>query len=491
MPATLMLSILTDNRPCKHRKIKCGEEKPCCLNCERNGEKCDYSIVLNWQGRNKKGGSPGNNMLGTSSFSAVQYSPESQSKKAQPSIGSQQSLTQQMKFDNGNQIHAKRDFQGAFDDYTDSGRALYDRNDLSRSQQRSVDVTTARNIDPSLGRIRALNAESYPSPAETNVGSPPGSGFPMAPNTIIQPTNLTDPMPPPIPTLAPYQPLAPFSNPVGHSRHSSTEDSGSKRVRLSPTRDHFDAHYQPQSDYSNGYFCTPNYASRPRPANLAPSNSYSPSSIVSRVPPTPAASIGSDDNHVSQAKPSPYRIDSPNARRVSIQSLVSPGESPREGAMQRRVSDNSNHSPGKRTYGFDLGIPDADLPDNKDLDALSPYTPRKVGSADGNSMGLDNNNPDECYSEFGFTLDAPTEIQQEEVTSYYTRPVKVEISTAFGPLPPELSNNPMNLLYFHHFVNHTARILVPYDCSENPFKTLLPKSKFFPKYRPTMSDSGF
>ncbi|EGP85763.1 uncharacterized protein MYCGRDRAFT_44516 [Zymoseptoria tritici IPO323] len=37
-------------------QVKCGEEKPECLNCQRNGssEACDYSIRLNWGGRSKK-----------------------------------------------------------------------------------------------------------------------------------------------------------------------------------------------------------------------------------------------------------------------------------------------------------------------------------------------------------------------------------------------------------------------------------------------------
>ena len=31
-----------------------GEEKPRCLNCERQGETCDYSIRLNWGGHTKR-----------------------------------------------------------------------------------------------------------------------------------------------------------------------------------------------------------------------------------------------------------------------------------------------------------------------------------------------------------------------------------------------------------------------------------------------------
>ena len=44
--------------PCKARKVKCGEEKPQCANCLKNGETCDYSIRLNWGGRSRKDGTP-------------------------------------------------------------------------------------------------------------------------------------------------------------------------------------------------------------------------------------------------------------------------------------------------------------------------------------------------------------------------------------------------------------------------------------------------
>jgi hypothetical protein len=42
------------DRPCKSRKVKCDEAHPSCLNCQRQGETCDYSIRLNWDGRGKK-----------------------------------------------------------------------------------------------------------------------------------------------------------------------------------------------------------------------------------------------------------------------------------------------------------------------------------------------------------------------------------------------------------------------------------------------------
>ena len=39
------------SRNCKSRKVKCGEEKPRCSNCERLDEDCDYKIRLSWGGR--------------------------------------------------------------------------------------------------------------------------------------------------------------------------------------------------------------------------------------------------------------------------------------------------------------------------------------------------------------------------------------------------------------------------------------------------------
>jgi hypothetical protein len=65
-----------------------------------------------------------------------------------------------------------------------------------------------------------------------------------------------------------------------------------------------------------------------------------------------------------------------------------------------------------------------------------------------------------------------------ESGSYYAKPVAIRISKSFGVLPPILLQNPMNLLYFHHFLNHTARILVPHDCEQNPFRRILPESVY-------------
>lgn len=103
-----------------------------------------------------------------------------------------------------------------------------------------------------------------------------------------------------------------------------------------------------------------------------------------------------------------------------------------------------------KVFGFDHGRPDFDLPNNNDREALqSPDA--TAGRVDSPAMGT---------------------VQQE---FYYSSPVEVSIPEYLLPLPPMLLENPMNLLYFHHFFNYTSKILVTHACSSNPFRTLLPR----------------
>jgi hypothetical protein len=73
------------------------------------------------------------------------------------------------------------------------------------------------------------------------------------------------------------------------------------------------------------------------------------------------------------------------------------------------------------------------------------------------------------------TNDGETKQMAFEPHGYYAEPVLIHIPRALEPLPAELVENQMNLLYFHHFINHTGRILVPHDCPENPFRSVLPQ----------------
>lgn len=113
-----------------------------------------------------------------------------------------------------------------------------------------------------------------------------------------------------------------------------------------------------------------------------------------------------------------------------------------------------------KTYGYDLGKPDLDTPQNDDY-ACMLYTPQSE------TMDLDENCDGDEEPESKCMAFGPE--------GYYEKPVPISLSRSLEPLPPLLRENPMNLLYFHHFINHTARILVPHDCEQNPFRRLFPK----------------
>lgn len=102
-------------------------------------------------------------------------------------------------------------------------------------------------------------------------------------------------------------------------------------------------------------------------------------------------------------------------------------------------------------FGFDHGRPDFDLPNNNDRDALESHADATAVRVDSSSMAT----------------------PQKE--SYYSTPVEVCIPEYLSPLPPFLHENPMNLLYFHYFLDYTSKILVTHECSSNPFRTLLPR----------------
>ncbi|KAI9796302.1 MAG: hypothetical protein M1833_006387 [Piccolia ochrophora] len=191
------------------------------------------------------------------------------------------------------------------------------------------------------------------------------------------------------------------------------------------------------------------------------------------------SSVASDDvqQRVS-GKPSSY-LGSLSPRRLSVNSLLSgpPVESYHEGSVVDTLSHTSRaamESLDESTmFGFDRGFPDLDIGKNDDQHAISPVTPdvfpQDVDPFANEFYGHDAYVP----IEFGFGV--PSKDAAFKEGGYYAKPVPVKIPNSFQPLPSSLAENQMNLLYFHHFLNHTARMLVPHDCSENPFKSILPQ----------------
>lgn len=149
-------------------------------------------------------------------------------------------------------------------------------------------------------------------------------------------------------------------------------------------------------------------------------------------------------------------------RRLSVQSLLSApsagseqfhsGSGSETPTRQYPITDEITHV---TTYGYDCGEPDVDSPKNDDSSAVKIFSPPAM---------------------YISTQSGPKAIAFEK-GGYYAKPVPIKIPKHLEPLPRLLTENPINLLYFHHFMNHTARILVPHDCEQNPFRNVLPESR--------------
>lgn len=286
-------------------------------------------------------------------------------------------------------------------------------------------------------------ASPYPSPQESGFGSPGLNGG------MYNPAAYSTQMPPPMAT----------SNPFTLGESISSPLNPAKRVRLSPQTDTFGGNTS--SVYQGNV--------HPTTPSLFPAH-------YNFNPLTPAASSASisqdnDDRRISVSSllsddPGPPSSKRPSASDSNQSGPTSePAAPPRRGSLHQRMISYSE----TELYGYDRGAPDLDIPRNNDTSAISGSSPSE-------------------HSDFGSWLEAEFEdtsfgfgtASRETVFAsggYYASPVAIKIPRKLEPLPATLSENPMNLLYFHHFLNHTARILVPHDCPENPFKTILPKSK--------------
>lgn len=194
---------------------------------------------------------------------------------------------------------------------------------------------------------------------------------------------------------------------------------------------------------------------------------------------------GATDSPLTPAASSPYSEDglprppalrqtamsSPDMRRMSVNSLLSGPPGPAGPVQyappsQRALNARTNLCLSEVTtyYGLDPGFPDLDLGINDDANAIQ----RVSDEAEDHAA---ENGPSVGESARGKERDMSGNNGQ-----YYARPVPVRIPRDLEPLPAKLRDNPMNLLYFHHFMNHTAKALVPHDDEQsNPYRHVLPQ----------------
>jgi len=192
-------------------------------------------------------------------------------------------------------------------------------------------------------------------------------------------------------------------------------------------------------------------------------------------PMTPASETGEDIYRPYAAKSSPHvSHDSPDLRRLSVNSLLS---GPPGIPAPRSIPDSQDWSGQYQdifsdtiSWGIDRGFKDLDFGKNDDANAISGSSP--LLSRDHLEYTIDGDGIPTPI-EFGFGMDSNS--SGFASGSYYDKPVTIRIPRWYGELPTKLKDHPMNLLYFHHFINHTAGCLVPHNCSSNPFKSILPQ----------------
>ncbi|KAL3476765.1 fungal-specific transcription factor domain-containing protein [Aspergillus californicus] len=117
-------------------------------------------------------------------------------------------------------------------------------------------------------------------------------------------------------------------------------------------------------------------------------------------------------------------------------------------------------------YGMDCGRPDMDLGKNDDHSAID------VNDALG--MMIQSQATSQVSSPGSSHADKDRNTEDRRKYDYYALPVPINIPRYLSPLPLSLLKVPINLMYFHHFLNHTAKVLVPHDCGDNPFSSVLP-----------------
>ncbi|KAJ8114616.1 hypothetical protein ONZ43_g4861 [Nemania bipapillata] len=195
-------------------------------------------------------------------------------------------------------------------------------------------------------------------------------------------------------------------------------------------------------------------------------------------PLTPAtSSTYSDDGQQQVSRVEQQEAASYSAKRLSVNSLLAGPAN-----LRALYNDSTGHTrsmlPPLDTrptsneptfYGIDRGFQDYDLGKNDDMNAIGGSSPLLQRE----SLDTPLDEPfDWSWAEFGFGVD--TNDAEEPDGGYYAKPVSIFIPQNLEPLPKRLIENPMNLL--HHFINNTARALVPYDDPHaNPFRTILPQ----------------
>jgi hypothetical protein len=427
-----------------------------CKNCQRQGDICDYSIRLNWDARSRTKSevwSTNAQSLPNTPSSIVFPSPEIFSGPSTP-IQTPSSFNSGAKKDAARHARSRsnlstpsRDVWRVETDYkaivgSDSpGLVALDNAPQNGTQLGSGIIANHRRALAQDQRPRHLSPSWAAAPM-------PVAGASMGNDAFITESDTSVPL---FPTAPQSDPASTISQSVTSSVDHILSADRSKRLRLSGPSD--------MSPIPLVSYEAPLDSAVPlSPSQLSKSPSFAamPLSIPAGLGSSVAPSEEQTGLFTNFGSLQTSHLLNDSSRRVSVpvSLLIDKGSRSQLDNMDKPFDRKIEFKPDAcKSFGYDRGWPDQDIPRHNDNEAL-------VASPDishaGNAVSFD-----------------PVTIDFDD---YYAKPIRIDIPVALLPLPSQLASNPMNLLYFHHFLNHTARILTPHDCPANPYRTVLPRS---------------
>ncbi|KAL5336296.1 fungal-specific transcription factor domain-containing protein [Aspergillus crustosus] len=443
------------------------------MNCRRQNEPCDYSIRLNWGGRTRRTSSVDSPSSLSSSFSIHTFSfplspPDiSQTQPASPVRPVRSSMLEE-----NNSLDSPQESLGW--ESVLAGEMTLGRTYPTRlpdiqdpptvpDQSLSPPSHTTDRVPVEMDLSGEQDLDTWPG------GSLSREGFP---NDLSIPSSLDNPHYPPVPDINPNIHVLPdFNFPSG----LVTQPISFVRPALRAPEYAQNSPFEQNDvvDFSGSPPVGMGLTGASDCNTLSPSDSHgalSPRSLDTSVflsgtprdqaetPDSFLAGIldGSPGCDAGRAKRSRTESSYPRLRNDGIELNENCGLSISEKKWHAYLQSVTDH------YGMDCGRPDGDLGNNDDHSAIDvnealdmlPLQTTSRTSSPGNTSG------DGTFRRNDY--------------DYYALPVPINIPRYLSPLPSSLLKVPINLMYFHHFLNHTARVLVPHDCTDNPFSSVLP-----------------
>lgn len=425
-----------------------GEEKPVCVNCQRQGETCDYSVRLNWGGRTKRTSteSPSSQSSGYAGtiigFADATPTSAAGSTRKPPSASHApvDGFVNVQSADLGSPVSPSTPAFPVFDTSTahsgpeeaHSSSQTESRGLATWAEHSPLETSTSPGSLAQYALGHAFNG-SYSPVADQGVGLRSLSAFAFHSNPVSQPLSFL---------------RNSMDNAPSHlSGHSSFQGQHENQL---PS----------QEELGLGVRMNGGTLQDSRPGSMSRSG---------RIDPLSLGSYGPESNAASSPGPDAAMRPSYAPRSESYHSFRHPDDSKDNDdaatdsslaqskwqAYLTSVTDN---------YGLDCGRPDRDLALNNDHDAIDINAALDMI----NSRGRSEESAPSPASR------AALDMQKPDYSGYYATPVPINIPRYLAPLPSTLLENPINLMYFHHFLNHTSRMLVPHDCDSNPFMSVLP-----------------